>query len=163
MDDPPFTTPGLSLKRAEATDIPSIQSIINEAYSKYIPRMNKTPAPMSTDYQALLTSPTYTIFVLRSSDEDIVGAFVLYQEENAKNLRINNMVVDPKAQGRGYGRVLMQYAEDVAKWRGCTALTLYTNLTMVENLVLYPKMGFMESERRTEDGFQRVYFRKELV
>jgi hypothetical protein len=33
---------------------------------------------------------------------------------------------------------------------------------MFENLGLYLKMGFVETGRREEDGFERVYFRKEL-
>jgi hypothetical protein len=57
----------------------------------------------------------------------------------------------------------MRYAEDFAKCQGRNALILYTNVVMVENLALYPKMGFVETERRTEEGFERVYFRKELL
>jgi hypothetical protein len=33
---------------------------------------------------------------------------------------------------------------------------------MVENLQLYPRLGFVETERRVEDGYRRVYFRKTL-
>jgi len=33
---------------------------------------------------------------------------------------------------------------------------------MVENLALYAKLGFVETERRVEDGFRRVYFSKAL-
>ncbi|KAL4731132.1 hypothetical protein ACLX1H_000093 [Fusarium chlamydosporum] len=163
MDDPTFTSPNLLLQRAQIVDIPYIQSIVNAAYSKYIPRMNKFPAPITTDYQALLKSPNHSIFVLRQTENDVVGALVLYHEENATEVQIDNVVVDSKAQGQGYGRVLMRYAEDFAKHHRCNAVKLYTNVVMVENLGLYVKMGFIETERRTEDGFERVYFRKELI
>jgi ribosomal protein S18 acetylase RimI-like enzyme len=163
MDDPLFTSPNLSLVRAQKDDVPSIQSIINAAYSKYIPRMNKPPAPMTTDYQSLLVSSDHSIFILRPTDKEIVGALILCHKEKANEIQIDNVVVDSNAQGRGYGGLLMRYAEDFAKWRGCNALTLYTNVVMVENLGLYAKMGFIETGRRTEDGFERVYFRKELL
>ncbi|QPC70324.1 hypothetical protein HYE68_001076 [Fusarium pseudograminearum] len=163
MDDPPFISPGLSLQRAEVGDVPHIQSIINEAYAKYIPRMNKPPAPMTTDYGSLLASPDHSIFVLRPTDKEIVGALILYHGDNANEVQIDNVVVGSQAQGRGYGKMLMRYAEDFAKCRGCNALILYTNVVMVENLALYPKMGFVETGRRTEEGFERVYFRKELL
>ncbi|KAG8671960.1 hypothetical protein FPOAC2_05324 [Fusarium poae] len=162
MDDPPFNAPDLSIQRAEVHDIPHIQSIIHEAYRKYIPRMNKLPVPMTTDYISLLASPDHSIFVLRPTNKEIVGALILYH--NTKDeVQIDNVVVDSKAQGCGYGRVLMRYAEDFAKYRGRNALILYTNVVMVENLALYPKMGFTETGRRTEEGFERVYFRKELL
>ncbi|CEF77546.1 hypothetical protein FGSG_12562 [Fusarium graminearum PH-1] len=163
MDDPPFISPGLSLQRAEVGDVPYIQSIIHKAYAKYIPRMNKPPAPMTTDYQSLLASPDHSIFVLRPTDKEIVGALILYHADNADIVQIDNVVIDSQAQGRGYGKVLMRYAEDFAKQHGRNALTLYTNVVMVENLALYPKMGFVETERRTDEGFERVYFRKELI
>lgn len=31
---------------------------------------------------------------------------------------------------------------------------------MTENLRLYPSLGFVETGRRVEDGYRRVYFRK---
>ena len=39
----------------------------------------------------------------------------------------------------------------------CTA-----NAAMTENLTLYPRIGYVEVARRSEDGFERVYFTKDL-
>jgi hypothetical protein len=41
-------------------------------------------------------------------------------------------------------------------------VTLYTNEAMVENLRLYRRLGFVETDRRVEDGYRRVFFRKSL-
>ncbi|KAF4949242.1 hypothetical protein FSARC_13548 [Fusarium sarcochroum] len=162
MQDPPFTSKDVSLQRAQVEDIPSIKSIVVAAYTKYIERIGKPPAPMTADYTALLA--TANVFVLQNhGDKAIVGAIVLQHEPGADHVKVGNLVVDVAAQGRGYGGVLMRYAEEFARSRGCLALTLFTNVKMYENLGLYPKMGFVESERKTEDGYERVYFRKELV
>ncbi|KAF9763602.1 hypothetical protein IL306_003052 [Fusarium sp. DS 682] len=157
--DPPFTSPDLTITRAETSDILSIQSMVNAAYEEYIPRIGKPPAPMTADYESLLS--THDIFILRTA-QATVGALVLQHKDGADAAKVDNLVVDPSAQGRGYGKVLMRYAEDFARSRGCYALELYTNVKMVENLGLYLKMGFVETGRREEDGFERVYFRKEL-
>lgn len=114
---------------------------------------------MTADYPSLLT--THDIFILRTSQSP-VGALVLQHEPDSNAVKIENLVVDLSAQGRGYGKVLMRYAEDFARSRGSNALELYTNVKMFENLGLYLKMGFVETARRKEDGFERVYFRKEL-
>ncbi|KAF5548850.1 acetyltransferase GNAT family [Fusarium mexicanum] len=159
MPDPPFNSSDLMLIRAQASDIPSIQSLVNAAYEKYIPRIGKPPAPMTADYVSLLT--THDIFILQATQFP-VGALVLHHDPDSDAIKIENLVVDPSAQGRGYGKVLMRYAEDFARSRGCNALELYTNVKMFENLGLYLKMGFAETGRREEDGFERVYFRKEL-
>ncbi|KAG5752719.1 hypothetical protein H9Q69_007382 [Fusarium xylarioides] len=157
--DSPFTLSDLTLTRAEASDIPSIQSMVNAAYEKYIPRIGKPPAPMTADYFSQLT--THDIFILRTTQSP-VGALILQHEPDSDAIKVENLVVDPSAQGRGYGKVLMRYAEDFARSRGCNALELYTNVKMFENLGLYLKMGFVETGRREEEGFERVYFRKEL-
>ncbi|GKT60051.1 acetyltransferase [Colletotrichum tofieldiae] len=151
-----------SLSRANADDVPAIQSMIRVAYSKYIDRIGKEPAPMKTNYDELIK--TQLVYVLQNDDSrEVVGAIVLRHDPVAESLHINNLVVAPAAQRRGYGRVLMGCAEDVARAYQCTSLQLYTNIKMYENLVLYPKMGFIETERKIEDGYERVYFRRELA
>ena len=43
------------------------------------------------------------------------------------------------------------------------AVELYTNAQMTENLSLYPRLGYAKTGRRMEDGFDRVFYRKELA
>lgn len=81
---------------------------------------------------------------------------------SSDSVQVNNLVVHPNAPGHGYGRVLMDCAEDVARLRGYRALTLYTNVKMVENLGVYGNMAFCETGRKYEDGFDRVYLRKDI-
>ena len=160
-DFPPLSVEGLGLKRAETEDVPAIKTMVDAAYSKYIERIGKPPAPMAADYYQLLS--VCNIFILRTADTNAaVGSIVLRQDDELDTIKINNLVVDPAAQGRGYGRVLMDYAEKVARVQGRKALTLFTNIKMHENLGLYLKLGFVETGRRTEDGYERVYFRKDL-
>jgi len=39
------------------------------------------------------------------------------------------------------------------------AIRLYTNAAMTENLSMYAHMGFVETHRAIEKGFNRVYLR----
>ncbi|EOO03171.1 putative acetyltransferase protein [Phaeoacremonium minimum UCRPA7] len=152
---------GVSIVRAKVENAPAIKSMVVAAYSKYIERIGKPPAPMLTDYAEVIN--TEDVFVLQTNDnKTVVGSIVLDLHGAADSIKINNLVVDPTAQGRGYGRVLMKYAEDVARAQGAKAITLYTNVKMFENLILYPKMGFKETERKIDAGYERVYFRKGL-
>lgn len=158
------------LSRATPADAPALQALVNAAYTKYIPRIGRPPAPMNTDYAALIASPgEYDVHMLRavsdsSSESDVVvGAIVLADHAHDDAVHVDNLVVDPAAQGRGYGRVLMDVAENYAREQRRSALTLHTNEKMVENLGIYAKMGFVEVDRRVEDGYHRVYFRKALA
>lgn len=156
MQQPSKTT----LALAQPNDIPFIEAMVRAAYTKYIPRIGKPPAPMTADYHQLLQ--THEVWVLRLGNE-ILGSIVLNLAPDGNAISINNLVVDPAAQGKGYGRVLMAHAEAVAHEKGCTALTLYTNVHMVENVGMYARMGFVEMERRLDEGYERVFFRRQLV
>ncbi len=61
------------------------------------------------------------------------------------------------------GRVLLDFAEAEARRCGWDAVTLYTNALMTQNIAIYTARGYVETERRTEQGFQRVYMEKPLA
>lgn len=152
---------GTSILRAQTADVAHIRRMVNTAYEKYVSRIGRPPAPMTADYGALVT--THDVFVLAADEGgDIVGSIVLQADQETKIMHVNNVVVDPVAQGKGYGRVLFDCAENWARMKECNQLALFTNVRMVENLALYTKIGYKETERKTEDGFERVYFRKSL-
>ncbi|PNP41966.1 hypothetical protein TGAMA5MH_06144 [Trichoderma gamsii] len=155
---------GLSIRRATVEDLSVLRTIVNASYSKYIERMGKPPAPMLLNYNEL--PKKQDIFVLETISDDkgseIVGAITLAIDDAGGAVKISNVVVGPAAQGRGYGRTLMDFAEGVAREKGIDSLELYTNAKMHENISLYPKFGYIETGRRSEDGYDRVYFRKQL-
>lgn len=164
MASPAVKTPdGLVFVKAKKEDIPAIRQMVDSAYSKYIERIGKPPAPMNADWNRLISSQD--VWVLRTTDsgDEVVGAVVLGVDADSDSIKINNLVVSPAAQGRGYGKILMRHAEDTAREKGRPALTLFTNVMMYENLALYPKLGFYETERRSEEGYDRVYYRKDLA
>jgi len=142
------------IRPARTADLPAITACVEEAYAHYIPRMGKRPAPMDADHAARLDA-TWVL-----CDPDLAGLIVLIPDGAA--LMIENVAVSPAHQGHGYGRRLMDFAESQARERGAPALTLYTNEKMTENLALYGRLGFHETDRRTEAGFARVYMTKPL-
>jgi len=85
------------------------------------------------------------------------GFIVFYAEDG--HILLENVAVLPSAAGRGVGKALIGFCEDTARRRGMN-VHLYTNEKMVENLSIYPKLGYVEVGRRSEDGFNRVYFEK---
>jgi hypothetical protein len=47
--------------------------------------------------------------------------------------------------------------------RGYREIRLYTHQTMVENQRLYASIGYQETGRGTEAGYDRVFMRKQLI
>jgi ribosomal protein S18 acetylase RimI-like enzyme len=145
------------IRQAESRDVASITAVVEAAYAKYVPRIGREPAPMTADYVALVAANEVWVGI---SDRRVVGILVIRPGDDS--LELENVAVEPGYQGRGYGRALIEFAEDEAQALGLPAVTLYTNEAMAENLQLYPQLGYVETGRGIEDGYRRVHFEKRL-
>ncbi|MBK1992517.1 GNAT family N-acetyltransferase, partial [Campylobacter sp. 2018MI35] len=94
-------------------------------------------------------------------DQDAFQGFIVFYAEEG-HILLENVAVLPRAAGRGVGRALIGFCENAARRRGMN-VHLYTNEKMVDNLSIYPRLGYVEVARRTEDGFNRVYFEKTIT
>jgi len=133
------------------------RALVRRAYALYVPRMGQEPAPMLADYAALIDAGELQVLEEVGSP---VALIVLRPDADA--IFVENIAVDPQAQGKGHGRALLAFAEDEARRLGLTAIRLYTNAAMTENLAYYPRLGFRETDRREEDGYRRVFFEKRV-
>ncbi len=146
-----------SLRRATAADAAAIAQLVEGAYEKYVERIGRRPAPMDADHPALID--TANVWVL-THEEKLLGSLVTVVMDD--HLFLDSIAVAPDAQGHGYGALLLRRAEDDAHEAGLAEVRLYTNAAMTENLVLYPRFGYVETHRGGQDGFRRVFFSKRL-
>jgi GNAT superfamily N-acetyltransferase len=142
---------------ARPDEAPALRDLVRAAYAKYVPRLNREPAPMLDDYATRIAAGQAWVL---EEDGALVGALILEDEPDA--LLLYNIAVAPGAQGAGIGRRLMAFTEAEARRRGYALLRLYTNEMMVENVAMYPRLGFTETHRGSEAGHRRVYFEKRL-
>lgn len=142
---------------ARPEEAPALRDLVRAAYGKYIARLGREPAPMLDDYGARIAAGQAWVL---EEDGAMVGALIL--EDDAGTLLLYNIAVSPDAQGKGVGRRLIAFTEAEARRRGYALLRLYTNEKMVENVAMYPRLGFTETHRGSEAGHPRVYFEKRL-
>ena len=143
---------------ARPGDAAAMRDLARRAYALYVTRIGREPAPMGADYEVIAGSGTAT---LGWAGETLVAMMVTVGRADA--LEIENLAVDPAWQSAGVGSTLLVRAEELARAAGMSRLTLYTNEAMTENLAYYPRRGFVEVDRRTEDGYRRVYFGRSLA
>lgn len=147
------------IRRALPDDEVIIRHCAEDAYARYVPRIGRKPAPMVADFAASIERGH--LFVADSDENAIVGFVICYRAHGC--LFIENVAVFSRHEGQGFGRSLLSFCEERAIGLGLPRLRLYTNAKMTENLEMYPKLGFVETERRHEEGFDRIYFEKALV
>jgi ribosomal protein S18 acetylase RimI-like enzyme len=149
--------PDLRPRPARAQEADALRQLVTDAYTHYIARMGKPPGPMLDDYARRIADGQAWVLEI---DDAIAGLIVL--EDDGDTLLLDNVAVSPAAQGKGYGRTLIAFAEAEARRRGNVALRLYTNVLMTENITLYERLGFRKTERVSEHGFERQYMVKTL-
>ena len=134
----------------------TLSFIAKEAYSHYINEIGRAPAPMVADYEQHLREDI--IFTVKISQK-VVGFAIIQQKDDGYWLE--TIAFLPDYSGQGLGSTLIQKIEAYL----CPLAThyqLYTNEVMRDAQNWYVKLGFQETDRRMCDGFQRIYYRKEL-
>jgi len=135
-----------------------LTDIAEQAYRIYLDRMDRPPAPMLADYGRLIEdSEVWLVETL-----DGVAGFIELRER-PDYLEAANLAVPPDSQGQGLGRQLVELAERRAVEQGHTELRLYTNEVMTENLSFYRHLGFVETGRREQDGYRRVFLSRMIT
>ncbi|MBK8140914.1 MAG: GNAT family N-acetyltransferase [Chitinophagaceae bacterium] len=81
-------------------------------------------------------------------EEDILGCCMLV-EENPEIVRLRQMAVLNDLQGKGIGRAIMHFAENIARDRGYSILSMHARKNAIG---FYEKMGY----KVTGDEFTEV-------
>lgn len=92
-------------------------------------------------------------------DDDILGCCMLV-EENPATVRLRQMAVLNDLQGKGIGRALMTFAENIARDRGYKILSMHARKNATG---FYEKMGYkVASDEFTEVTIPHFVMEKEL-
>lgn len=145
------------IRPATAADAEAVRDVVHAAYRPYIARIGKPSGPLLDDYAQRIADGQ--VWVLEQAGR-VIGALVL--EVRADAFLLDNVALLPEHQGRGHGRSLIAFAEAEAQRRGWREIRLYTHVLMTENQALYVRLGFVETTRVNEKGFDRVYMCKAL-
>ncbi|MBF6061238.1 GNAT family N-acetyltransferase [Nocardia terpenica] len=146
-----------TIRSARSTDSEALSELARTAYAHYVDRIGREPAPMMEDYGYLISLGNVWVAEQCGS---IVGLLVLEVEPD--HLLLNNVAVSPEVQGTGIGAQLLAFAEMRAREHDLSEIRLYTNEAMTENIDYYPRHGYVETHRATEEGYSRVFFAKQL-
>ena len=133
-----------TVRAARPSDAVAVREISAEAYIPiYQAVIGAVPKPAHEDYAGRIERGEVWIL---EADGGPAGVLVL--EPQAGHLTVYSIAVRPRHQGRGYGKLLLAFAEQRAAAEGLAELRLYTNSRMGRNLALYRGCGFSETGLR---------------
>ena len=88
------------------------------------------------------------LLIAAFEDKEMLGCCMLV-EEDAQTVRLRQMAVLNDLQGKGIGKALMNFAENLAADRGYKKITMHARKNAIG---FYEKMGY----RRAGDEFQEL-------
>ena len=148
----------MRIRLAAAADASAVRACAEAAYARYVAAIGRRPAPMETDFVAAIVAGQIHV-------AEVEGAVAGYLHiiPAGDELLLDAVAVLPGFAGKGIGKALIRFAEDEARRLGLGWVRLYTNAKMVENVAIYPHLGYVETGRRRDEGYDRVFFEKRIT
>lgn len=89
------------------------------------------------------------LLLVAYEDDHMLGCCMLVEEEqDPQTVRLRQMAVSNDLQGKGIGKVLMNFAENIARDRGYKKLTMHARKNAIG---FYEKMGYKSSGQEFEE------------
>ena len=132
------------LRRAGPADVDAVAAVQQGAYARNRAILGVEPIPLQTSAADIVArKETWVV----EEDGAVAGALALEQDGEA--LLIWSVATLPRAQGRGLGALMLDFAHERARETGARRLKLYTGEKLVANVAWYLRRGF--SIDRVED------------
>jgi ribosomal protein S18 acetylase RimI-like enzyme len=97
---------------------------------------------MAANFELAITQHIIDLLVM---GDEFVGLVEVIPHK--QYLLIENLAVEPHHQGEGFGDLLLQHAETIARSHKLDEVRLYTNAAFVSNISFYGKRGYVEFAR----------------
>jgi ribosomal protein S18 acetylase RimI-like enzyme len=145
------------MRPARPDEAAAVGALVEAAFARHVAAVGRRPAPMDDDHAERIARGEQ--YVIDGDDPGTLAASIVLVEDDGF-LVVNNVAVAPECQRRGHGRALLTFAEDEARRRGLPEVRLHTHARMADNLIMYPRLGYVETGRENQGGFDRVLFVK---
>lgn len=138
-----------SLRRARRGDLPRILTLLADDQLGAVRESADDPAPYERAFDAIDADPAH-LLVVGELDGEVVATFqVSYipglSRKGSWRSQIEAVRVSGELRGQGVGALMIQWAIDQARERGCSLVQLTTDKSRVAAHRFYERLGFVAS------------------
>jgi GNAT superfamily N-acetyltransferase len=142
----------VTVREARADDLPALVGLLQQLSMDGAAREDVGP-PLPRGYYDMLAringDPNNEL-VVADMDGEVVGTLQLtiipsMRRGGILSAMVEAVVVDERVRGRGVGEVMMRWAMDEARRRGCSMLHLTSNKGRLDAHRFYERLGFAKT------------------
>ena len=138
----------MQLRKATIEDIPDLCKLLNYLFEQE-EEFKPNTETQSEGLRRIISQSDVGVIVIATDSDKIIGMVnLLYTVSTALGGRVailEDMVVSPKARGKGVGSKLMSYCLEFAKQKSCMRITLLTDYDNDGAHRFYQQHGFIRS------------------
>jgi GNAT superfamily N-acetyltransferase len=154
VSDQPAAAPDVCIREAVEADLPRLMDLLFDlSQLGELPAEAVTPAGEAerAALRALQDDSRFSCLVLEVGGR-VEGTLTLYVLPNLSHggrpaAIVENVVVDSRLRGRGYGRMLVERAETIAREQGCYKVSLTSNRRRIDAHRFYERIGYNPSHQ----------------
>jgi leucyl-tRNA synthetase len=154
--------PGVSLQKIElGDDLSEMKVILNEYFENLVKEFDSKAHNIEMPTEDYLKGKSAFWLLRQNSDDQVVGCIgaVALSDEAVE---LKRMYIKPAQRGKGYARLLLEFAERWAISNGYQKAFLDSDHKLVAALALYKKAGYFKTERYNQNPTADIFFAKEL-
>jgi GNAT superfamily N-acetyltransferase len=147
-----------TVRDAQPADIPRLLALYWQLseQSEYPEEEARPPDASHLEALRQISADPRVRLLVAERDGEIVGTLAVYIMPNLSHggrpfAIVENVVTDRTLRGAGHGRMLMEYAEEIARRAGCYKVSLTSNRKRPEAHAFYQHIGY----HATHLGFTR--------
>lgn len=130
-----------AIRKAELQDAAALKTCIERAYAPVRMKLSDLPDVSAGIDEDIANNEVF----IAETDNRIAGCAIL--SVNGRISHLTNVAVDPDFKGQGVGKALIGAVEDAARTKKILAIHLKTHVAMPENVALYNRLGWQETQR----------------
>ena len=128
-------------------EVQTVEDELVRAFERLVPQLSSAPVPTRRELEAIVASGSTVLLVARDGRE-IVGTLclVVFRIPTGVRTRIEDVIVDQAARGKGVGEQLTRAALARAAQAGATTVDLTSRPSREAANRLYQRLGFQRPE-----------------
>jgi len=141
--------PPVNIRQAEMSDYGAVTDLLEQLGRAQV--SHEMYSACHDVYAAQLDDPGFELIVAEDDRGNVAGFCALTFRPRLNQVELEawipDLIVNAASRGRGTARALLEYAEDLARERGCREITLEEGYDRREAHLLYTAAGMQDAGR----------------